>query len=239
MVGSDVFKHSKSLLTTISTYVSNLVNINSAIDYIKTYTSNLVLTKTIQTELLPITAIAANAQQLSSELDISSFGGVSIFIDHARDAATAFVGAGTEYRIMVSEKATGNDTWRTVTSVVCDITAASSIVMDGQELAGSTVIETGATIPAVNDWVFFKNATLEKSEWAKVTAIVSTGGSESFTILFGLINTQAAITLYNKAELFVIPIPTTTFKRLMVCVNNNNGTTNQNIVSRIACIGVN
>lgn len=192
--------------------------------------------KTIQTELKAISTVAANAQDTSSVLSVTSYSEATIFIDHARDAATAFIGAGTEYRVQVSEKASGNDTWRTIYSVVCDITAASSIVMDAEEAAGATQIETGATVPAAGDIVFFKNATIGNSEWSKVVSIVTTGGSESFTILDGLTNTQAAITLFNKAEMFVITVPLRNATRLRVVCNNNNGTTNQNIVWRCACI---
>lgn len=201
--------------------------------YLKTISQAV---KTIQTELLAITAVVANAQQKSSELDVSNIKNITLFIDHARDAATAFVGAGTEYRVQTSEKATGNDTWRTLYSVVCDITAASSIVMDTEEAAGSTRIETGATLPAVGGEVFFKNATIANSEWAKVIAIIATDGAEYFDILDGLTNAQAAITLFNKSEHFVLSFSLNSIKRIRCIVNNANGTTNQAIVSRIACI---
>ncbi|MDD3461916.1 MAG: hypothetical protein PHW28_11520 [Mesotoga sp.] len=193
--------------------------------------------KTIQTELLAITAIAANAQQKSSTLDITGYKSATIFIDHARDATTAFNAVGTEYKVQVSEKATGNDTWRTISSVVCDITAAADIVMDELEPAGETVIACGATLPAVNDKVFFKNSTLANSEWGTVVAIVSTGGSESFTLSDGLTNAQAALAhMYNKAEQFVMKFNVEDYTRLRVVVNNNNAaTTNVAIVSRIAC----
>ena len=200
---------------------------------IKTAIETLDISKTIETELLAITAVAANAQQKSSELDTSSMNQATVFIDHARDAAAAFVGAGTEYRIEVSEKATGNDTWRTLYSVVCGIAAASSIVMDAEEAAGQTVIEIGATTPAVGDIVFFENGTIANSEWGKVVAI---SAGVSFTLQDGLTNTQAAITLFNKAEQFVLNIGLKTAKRLRVIVNNNNGTTNRAIISRIAII---
>lgn len=189
--------------------------------------------KTIQTELKAISTVAANAQDISSTLDVTNYKKAIIFIDHARDAAAAFVGAGTEYRIEVSEKSSGNDTWRTLYSIVGDITAASSIVMDAEEAAGQTLIEIGATTPVVGDIVFFKNATLANSEWGKVVAI---SAGVSFTLQYGLTNTQAAITLFNKAEHFVISLDLENATRLNVVCNNNNGTTNQNIVWRCACI---
>ena len=192
------------------------------------------INKTIETELLAITAINANAQQKSSELTLlPDIFQTTIFIDHARDVATAFVGAGTEYRIEVSEKASGDDTWRTVSSVVCDITIALAIIMDAEEAAGATLIECGVVEPVKGDIVFFKNATIANSEWAKVVAVTA---DTDFTLQDGLTNTQAAITLYNKAEQFALTLSTYSFTRLRVIVNNNNGTTNQNIVSRIAAI---
>lgn len=193
------------------------------------------IVKTVQAELKGITNVAANAQSISSELDLSGQQKkVIIYIDHGRTAATAFVGAGTEYRIEVSQKRSGDDTWVPIASVVAEIDAATAIVMDGSEAAGSTVIECGAGLPAVGDYVYFKNGTIANSEWAKVVAIVSTGGSESFTIQNGLTNTQAAITLYNKARRFAIQLDVEPFVRLRVVCNNNNGSTNQAIDWRCA-----
>lgn len=193
-------------------------------------------TKTIQTELAIIQTLSANTNKISDILDVSAMKAATIFIDHGRDATTAFVGSGTEYRVETSEKDTGNDTWRVLYSVVCDITVAVAIVMDGSEAAGDTVIDTGTGLPAVGDNVFFKNATIGNSEWAKVVARVTTASSETFTILNGLTNTQAAITLFNKAEHFVINIELKSIRRLRVVANNNAGTTNVAIVWRCAII---
>jgi len=157
-----------------------------------------VITKTIQTELLAITKVAANAQEKSFELALTNIKKVAIFIDHGRTATTAFVGAGTEYRVEVPQKATGDDTWRTIASTVCGIAAATEITADGDEAAEQTLIEIGANTPAVGDIVFWENATLSLSEWGKVVAIV---GGTSFTLLDGLTNEQlAAQKIYNKGE---------------------------------------
>lgn len=193
------------------------------------------ITKTIQTELLAITKIAANTQQKSSELDLTNIKKVAILIDHGRTATTAFVVAGTEYRIEVSQKATGNDTWQPIASVVADITAASEITADGDEAAAQTLIEIGATTPVVGDIVFWENNTdVLDSEWMRVIAIV---GGTSFTILDGLNHAQeAAKKIYNKAQQFPLSLDVSAFTRLRVVVNNANGTTNVQIASRIACI---
>lgn len=199
--------------------------------------------KTIETELLAITQVAANAQQLSSELDLSDNlkNIVAIFIDHGRTATTAFVGAGTEYRVEASFKApttppsgAPNDAWVTIASRVCDIAAATAITADGAEAAGQTSIEIGANTPAVNDICFWENATIANSEWMKVVAI-STG--VTFTIQDGLTNAQAAAkTIYNKGERISFLLDCTAYTRIRVVVNNNNGSTNAAIDCRVAAI---
>lgn len=191
--------------------------------------------KTDDVEVIPITSVLANAQLRSSEIDVSKASEVSIFISHARDDANAFVGAGTEYRVLVSSKSSGDEDWVPLGSYVCGITAPSSIVMDAAEPAGSTVIEIGVTTPAVNDYVFFKNAAnILNSEWSKVVAI--TAGVD-FTILHALSHSQgsAAYTIYNQAEKFPpLMFNVRPYKRMVCVVNNNNGTTNRNIVCHIS-----
>lgn len=206
---------------------------NSGVDIGDVDILSTAITKTIQTELKVITALAADLQSKSSELALTNMKKVAIFIDHGRDAAGAFVGAGTEYRVEVSEKATGNDTWRTIASVVCGIAAPLAHVMDAEEAAGQTVIEIGATTPVVGDIQFFKNATIANSEWGKVVAMVA---NTSLTLQDGLTNTQAAITTYSKGEQFVLLLDVSAYTRLRVICNNNNGSTNQAIVWRCAAI---
>lgn len=194
------------------------------------------VTKTIQTELKSITAVAAANQSTSSELDVASKYSALIFIDFGLDSATTPVG--TEFRIEVSEKATGTDTWRTFWSAITATVAPSAIVTDGTEVATSTQIECGATVPALNDIVFFKNSTIGNSEWGKVVARVTTGGSESFTLLDGLTNDQAGGTYYNKAEQFVVGLDLVSnpAKRLRVVCNNNYAASSASCCWRCAAI---
>jgi hypothetical protein len=192
--------------------------------------------KAIRTELKGITAVNANAQSISSELDLTGMEEVTILIDHAKDAAAAAVGQGTEYVIQVSEKATGDDTWRPVAARTAAITAPTAVATDAEEAVGQTVIECGASVPAVGDIILFKNATIANSEWANVIARVTTGGSETFTIESGLTNVQAAGTYYTQGEHFVITVSVKAMTRLRVVCNNTKGTTNQNIIWRCAAI---
>ena len=199
--------------------------------------SSLDIIKTIETELLIITAVAANAQQKSSVLDLTNVKKVAIFVDHGRTATTAFVGAGTEYRVEASQKATGDDTWRTIASYPCGIAAATEITADADEAVAETTVLCSASLPTLGDIVFWENATLANSEWAKVVAIVSTGGSESFTIQYGLTNAQtAAKKIYNKGEHWAPLLDVAAHKRLRVICNNNAGSTNAAIKCRVAAI---
>jgi hypothetical protein len=194
------------------------------------------VTKTVQMPLLAYTAIAANAQQESSELALTNIKKVTLFIEHARDSANAFVGAGTEYRILGSSKAAGSNGWFPVFSIVADIAAATGIATDAEEAVASTRIECGAVVPVKGDYVFFKNGTLANSEMSKVVAVDATGAAEYFDILHGLTNIQAAGSYYNKGEKYTITLNVEGLIRMKVVVNNNNGTTNQAIVSKVEAI---
>jgi hypothetical protein len=192
------------------------------------------ITKTIETELKAITAVAADVQSVSSILDLSGQEKqVTILIDHAKDNASASVGQGTEYAVQVSEKATGNDTWRTLASFVAAITAPTVITTDAEEAAGQTLIEIGATTPVVGDILFFKNATIGNSEWANVIAIAA---GVTCTLENGLTNTQAQGTYNTQGEHFVVTINVKSITRMRVVCNNTKGSTNRAIVWRCAAI---
>ena len=189
--------------------------------------------KTIETELQAIVAVAADAQDTSSTLALTNMKKVAIFVDHGRDATSAFVGAGTEYRVEVSEKSSGNDTWRPIATATAAITAALGHAMDVEEPAGTTVILIGNTTPVLGDIQFFKNGTIANSEWGR---IIDFSDNTSFTLQDGLTNTQAAITTYSQGEHFVMLLDVSAYTRLRVVCNNNNGSTNQNIVWRCAAL---
>ena len=191
--------------------------------------------KTIETELMAITAVAADVQSISSTLALTGIKKATILIDHAKDNASASVGQGTEYVIQVSEKSTGNDTWRSLIAFTAAITAPTAVVTDGIEAAAQTLIEIGASTPVVGDILFFKHATIGSSEWANVIAI---SAGVSCTLESGLTTQQAQGTYYTQGEHFVITIDCETLTRLRVVCNNTKGTTNRACVWRAACITV-
>lgn len=171
-------------------------------------------------ELKAMTAVAAGVQSKSTEQDCSTAISCMVHIDHGLDSATT--PTGTQYLIQISHEDTGDNAWHDhPSSVITGTTAPTAIATIAEETAGATVIECGASLPALNDVVFFKNSTLANSEFVNVVDRVTTGGSESFTLRDGLKNTQAAGTYYNKAELFSRFVNLESVKRIRVVCNNN------------------
>lgn len=196
------------------------------------------IVKTIRTELLAITAVAADTIQKSSILDLTNVKSVTIFIDHGRTATTAFLIKGTQYMIEVSQKATGDDTWTLLNMVEAVITAAiGTTAKAGEGAAGDQVILCGAApnVPAIDDFVFWENATLSLSEWGRVIAGNVGVGTESFTLEDPLTNTQDVATLiYNMAHRWALTFNVKAYTRLRVVVNNAGGTQNVAVKSRVA-----
>lgn len=176
------------------------------------------LTKTIQSELKAITNVSAGAQSVSSTLDVSTVLAAQLFVDISPEATNT---PGTEIRIEVSQKASGDDTWVPLTGTVSTTATVNSQAVDGTEAAGATVIEeTTTTGLALNQWIFFKNSTIGNSEWARLVAL---SASTSFTLQDGLTNAQTGSTWYNRGERFVFYVDCSAIKRLRVVCNNNYG----------------
>jgi len=200
-----------------------------------------LFTNTVQTDLSIIQTLAADLTTKSSEFVTAGKLSASIGIWHAKDNASASVGAGTKYTIEKSYTANGNDSWISVTWVQASITAPTAMVTDGEEAAGQTVIECGAVVPVVGDIICFKNATIGLTEFREVIARVIAGGTESVTLKDALTNTQAQGTYYTQVEKFDIKLDLKGVVRLRVFVNNNLGSTNRAIIFRIAlttCDGI-
>jgi len=196
------------------------------------------ISKTIETEMLASTLIAASTTVLSGTVALTSTKRATFFIDHGRGATAAFGTNGTEYRVEVSEKASGNDTWRSVASVLAASTACSSAISAGTAApnAGTTVITiTSGTAFVAGDLVMWANTTSAASiEWAKVVAI---SGTATFTVQDGITNAQGSTqVIFNQAEHFVVSMNVEAVTRARVVINNiASGTTNA-IYSRIALI---
>ena len=207
---------------------------HSATDALK---SKIVRTKTIEAELLAITAIAANIVQKSSVLSLAGLKAVTVLIDHGRTATTAFVGKGTQYIVEASQKASGDDAWIPLATFEAEIATAVETTADGAEAAGQTVIECNDQVPSIDDFVFWENATLALSEWGRVVARNAGVGVETFTLEDGLTNAQAvAKKIYNKAHRWSWVFEVGSLTRMRVVVNNAAPTTSVAIKARVACI---
>jgi hypothetical protein len=193
-------------------------------------------TETIQTEMMGIRTVAASVVIASTVLSLAGVKQATFFIDHARAAIAAFGTNGTNYLLQASEKAAGNDTWRTVATFVADSAAASSALSSGAYTAAQTaIVILSGTAFVANDIVFIADTTAATaSEWIRV---VLPTGTASFTILDGLTNAHASTEImYNKAENFVVTVDCASLTRARVVVNNNASGTTQNIYSRVAVI---
>ena len=193
------------------------------------------VTETIQTELLAIQSIAASTNVASTVLSLIGVKKATFFIDHARAGSAAFGTNGTEYRIEVSQKASGNETWVPVASVIAGSAVAMTCASSGNYAIGAgTITILSGTALVLGDRYFWINGTASSCEWMKVSAI---SGTASFNILDPLTNAQvAASTIVGGAERWPLLIDTETLTRVRVIVNNNASGTTQAIYSRVACI---
>lgn len=188
-----------------------------------------------QTDILAWQAIAANAVPVkSTEITCTGYKYARFMIEFGLDSTTTPVG--TQFLIQRSDVASGNAGWVTMDTIITGTVAATAFVTDGEEAAGQTEIATGAAVPALNDMVFFKNATITSSEIGHVVGRDVTGGSEHFDLLDGLTYTQAQGTYYNKAEKYDRLYLVTGAMRVRVVVNNNYAASSAACNIRVGCI---
>lgn len=193
---------------------------------------SLTGTPTIQTPLLTAQTIAASTNVLSSTVSVSGIGKVTIFIDHARAATAAFGTNGTEYRVELSEQATGNDTWSPIASVVCASAVCNSAAASSNCAAGTTLITiTSGTAMPTDDYIVFTSGTIE---WVKSTIAT---GTASFNVLDATTYGHASATgIFSGGEKIIATVDVSAATRMRVVVNNTNSGTTQPIASRIAYI---
>ena len=188
-------------------------------------------TKTIQTELFAAATVAASTQATSSILDLTNVKRATIFIDHGRAGSAAFGTNGTEYRLEVSERASGNDTWRPFTTVLASSAGAATLASSGTHAAGAGTITILSGTAAVADAQYlFTTGTIE---WIRSTTV---SGTASFTLVDALTYAHGAGTISAGAEFFPMNVNVEAVTRARVQINNNASGTTQAIYSRIAAI---
>jgi hypothetical protein len=200
--------------------------------------ADMLVTKTIESELLAIQSVAASTQLKSSAISLSA--GVkkaTFFIDHGRTSSAAFGTQGTEYRIEASQKASGEDTWTPLVTILAESAACLAVAASADVAVGATtvVVTSGTSIPSLGDIVFWANSTAATaSEWLKVITVT---GTASFTILDGLTNAQDSDTdIFTKGERYSFVVDVEGITRIRAIVNNNNSGTTLAVYSRVAVI---
>lgn len=182
---------------------------------------------------LPIIEVSANSIAKSDVLDVSSVFMAQLFIDYC-PTNTGVITTAPELYIESTPFPTGDDAWRPVKTFGFNILTPSSSAVDGAEPAASTLIEETATGTLANgQLVFFKNASLQNSEWSKVQSV---SGGASFTLFDGLKNAQTGSTWFNMGQYITEIIDLGGIKRLRALVNNNRAATARSIAVRVGMV---
>ena len=183
---------------------------------------------------VPILEASANTLHVSTEIDVSTIFVAQLYIDFA-PTSTSAITVGPQLSVQSTPFSTGVDGWRTVISTYTFLVATpNSHAVDGTEAAGSTVIEeTTTTGLANNSLVFFKNSTLQNSEWRGVASVDS---GVSFTLVDALTNAQTGSTWFNLGQNFNPIVDLSGIKRIRVLVNNNTNATARSCAVRVGMI---
>jgi hypothetical protein len=157
----------------------------------------------------------------------------AVFFDYGKGNTTAVSGTGTEYRIEASQKASGNDTWRAITTWYASTAAAMSSAASANAggAGASTITILSGTAAVVSDIVCWTSGTIE---WSRVVAI---SGTASFTIQDGLTADHTAATgIFGGGAQAAMLLDVSAVTRIRASVNNNYPITSQPIIARVALI---
>lgn len=179
------------------------------------------ITKTSDVVLLALQSVAASTVLISTVQDVSSKFAASIFIHFGRRSATA-AGAGVNFRVEASSKATGNGHWYTLATVTTDFVACESEAVSGTVNSGTAVVTVASTTNlTIGDIIYIDNSTIANSEFGRVKSVST---NTSVTIEDVLTNAQTGSTLYDRAELYPLQFDLTAVKRIRLVVDGANFT---------------
>lgn len=163
-------------------------------------------------------ALAAGAQIIMPEIDCREKLQVNLGIFFGLDSAATPVGC--QFLVQQSAVSSGTDSFITMESIITPTTVPTAMIMDGDEVAGTSILKCGTSVPAVNDLLAFKNGTLSQSELREVKARNITVGSESVTLMEGLSFNQTSGTYYTQGQKYFRPYNTFGISRIRVIANN-------------------
>lgn len=170
--------------------------------------------KTSNVSILAMTAIASNTVVKSSAIDVSGKFAASIFCWLGRDDVGGVLAASAKILIQGSPDSSGDDTWQDLATFVSGLTVPEAEAVSGTEAAGETVIGVASTTNlVVGQNIFFKNATLSNSEFARIIALVA---NVSITVMDAIKNAQTGSTIYNQAEFFNAQLDLASMSRIRV-----------------------
>jgi len=179
------------------------------------------LAKTAATSVLSLQSVAASTVLISSAIDVSTKLAGTIFIHFGRRAATA-AGAGVDFRIEASSKASADGHWYPLATFTTDFIASEAEAVTGTVASGQKVITVASTTNLTSgDIVYIDNTTIANAEWHRVKSIVS---NTSVTVEDNLGNAQTGATLYDRAEMFVASLDLASVVRLRVVVDGSGFT---------------
>jgi len=183
---------------------------------------------------LPIVEVSANSISKSDELSISGIFMCQLYIEYC-PTSVSVITVGAELQIQGTPFPVGNEGWSPViTPAVFGVAAGNSNAVDGTEAAGETLINEVTTTGLANGQiVFFKNSTLQNSEFSRVQAV---NAGVSFTIFDGLSRAQTGSTWFNNGEIYAPIIDLGGVKRLRAVVNNNRDATARSIALRVGMV---
>jgi len=183
---------------------------------------------------LPIVEVVANGISKSDVIDVSTIFLAQLFIYYNPTSVTVIT-SGPELRIESTPFPTGDEGWNPlIQPLIFSTFTPNSSAVDGAEPAGSTLIEEATTTGLANgQQVFFKNTTLQNSEWSKVQAV---SAGVSFTIFDGLTRAQTGSTWFNGGENYQPVLDLGGVKRLRAVVNNNRAATARSLALRVGMV---
>lgn len=166
-------------------------------------------TKTQGAALLALQSIAASSQIVGAEVDVSGKFAGTVFIHFGRTSTTAPT-AGVIFRIEAADKASGGNHWYPLTSVVSNITVA--VGPTNSSTSGAVQNVSAATGLAAQDIVVIAPTTVANSEWARIKSI----SGNAITMEETIAGSHSTGNLYNKAEMYAIPLDLSAIGRLRV-----------------------
>ena len=191
--------------------------------------------KYIQTEPLAAQSAAASTLTASNPITIPCGITYGTFYFNLGRGNTTAVSPGTQFRVEVSAKTSGNDSWMAATTWSAGSAAAMSCAASASGTSaaiGSTLLTiTSGTAGVVGDYLCFTTGTIE---WGRVAA---TSGTASISMQDAFTYAHVAATgIFGGASNTAVQVDMRGIVRARVVVDNNTPATAQPIFFRAACV---